>query len=360
MRQTLMRWVHATAMRWVHTKALVATAVAIAVAAVGTITGLLLTGNAVAHPRAAPRPIPAHVQARGHGPLRSPFTGERVKSLGRELIVKIDNIVLARPQTGLTSADIMYVLPVEGGLTRFMAVFSSNIPRVIGPVRSTREDDIELLRQFNRPAFAFSGAQPWLLPVVEHSRIVDLYAGRASGYYRDYSRIAPYNLYADTRALLAQAKGASKAHDIGFRFGPAPPGGRRTSSMTVTYPAASYTFRWSKARQRWLVWMDGSPAVMTSGKQLAPATVVVQYVEVRTSGFLEWGNLRPPYAVTTGKGTAIVLRNGKAYRVYWSRPYAAGGTTFTTRSGQRMNFAPGQVWVVYTGWNRFSRANESQ
>ena len=100
-------------------------------------------------------------------------------ALGRVLAVKIDNLAPARPQTGFTGADIVYVLPVEGGLSRFMAVFSSRFPSVIGPVRSAREDDLELLRQFGRPAFAYSGAQPQLLPVVERARTVDLYAGRA-------------------------------------------------------------------------------------------------------------------------------------------------------------------------------------
>src|SRR5258708_39130674 len=65
-------------------------------------------------------------------PLRSPFTGEPVKALRRVLAVKIDNIVLARPRTGLTRADIVYVIPVEGGLGRFLAVFSSHFPPVIG------------------------------------------------------------------------------------------------------------------------------------------------------------------------------------------------------------------------------------
>jgi len=92
--------------------------------------------------------------------LLSPFTGEPVQALGPVLAVKIDNLAPARPQTGLTGADIVYVLPVEGGLSRFLAVFSSHSPPVIGPVRSAREDDLELLRQFGRPAFAYSGAQP--------------------------------------------------------------------------------------------------------------------------------------------------------------------------------------------------------
>ncbi len=280
--------------------------------------------------------------------LLSPFTGEPVTSLGPVLAVKIDNIVLARPQTGLTSADIVYVLPVEGGLSRFLAIFSSHFPPVVGPVRSARQDDLELLRQFGRPAFAYSGAQPQLLPVVERARIVDLYSGLVGGYFRNSQRIAPYNLYGRTPTLLAEAKGASTAHSIGFRFGPAPAGGRATASASVSYPAARFTFVWSPAAQRWLVWMDGARAGSTEGSQLSAATVVIQHTVVRTSSFLEYGR-RPPYAETTGSGSAVVLRNGKAYQAHWSRPDADGGTTFTTSTGQPMTFAPGPVWVVLVG-----------
>jgi hypothetical protein len=125
-------------------------------------------------------------------PLLSPFTGEPVPSLNRVLAVKIDNIVNARPQTGLTHADIVYVLPVEGGLSRFLAVFSSHYPSVVGPVRSAREDDLELLRQFGRPAFAYSGATATLLPYIQRTaRIVNLYSGTTRGYYRDTSRAPP-------------------------------------------------------------------------------------------------------------------------------------------------------------------------
>jgi hypothetical protein len=169
-----------------------------------------------------------------------------------------------------------------------------------------------------------------------------------AGYYRDYGRIAPYNLYAHPSQLLAQARHASMARDIGFRFGPAPAGGRRTSGETVSYPAASFTFTWSAARRRWLVRMDGARALTTDHGQLSAATVVIQYTTVRTSRFLEWGRMRPPYAESTGSGRALVLRNGKAYHGHWSRPAANGGTTFTTASGQPMTFAPGQVWVVLT------------
>ena len=293
-----------------------------------------------------PGPVtPAKTRSVGTHQLFSPFTGEPVSSLGPVLAVKIDNLASARPQTGLQDADIVYVLPVEGGLSRLLAVFSSHFPAVIGPVRSAREDDLELLRQFGRPAFAYSGAQPQLLPVVEKARIADLYDGRVGGYFRDPRQDAPHNLYAHTSRLLAEASGASKARDIGFRFGPTPSGGRPMTSFSVSYPAASFTFRWSAKACRWLVSMDGVPAQATEGGRLSAATVVVQYTNVRTSPFLEAG-ARPPYAESTGTGTGLVLRDGKSYAIRWSRPDADGGTTFRTLSGQPMTFARGPVWMV--------------
>jgi hypothetical protein len=292
----------------------------------------------------SPAPVPPSASPTSAA-LVSPFTGEPVPAPGPVLAVKIDNIKQARPWTGLRSADIVYSLPVEGGLSRVMAVFSSRFPPVIGPVRSAREDDLELLAQFGRPAFAYSGATPHLLPFIHRAPIVDLYAGTAAGYVRDPRRVAPHNLYARPAALLAQARGASKASDIGFRFGPLPAGGRAASSLSVSYPAASFTFRWSAPAGRWLVWMDGAPALATEGGQLSGATVIIQYTVITTSRFLEYGS-RPPYAVSVGSGSAVVLRNGQAFDVRWSRPSADGGTTYTLPSGQRMTLAPGQVWVI--------------
>ena len=294
----------------------------------------------------APKPAPVHSTKPPPGPLLSPFTGKPVHRLKRVLIVKIGNTVPERPATGLARADIVYLIPVEGGLSRIIAVFSSHYPRVIGPVRSARQDDLQLLRQFGRPAFAWSGAQPQLVPVVEHSSIVDLYAATASGYFRTVDRVEPYNLYADTRTLLRQAPHASVARDIGFRFGPPPDGGRPRKSESVSYPAASFRFRWSPAKDRWLVWMDGSPAISTGAGQLSAPTVVIQRVVVGLSRFLEQGPMMPPDAETVGSGTATVLRNGQAFQARWSRPAAGGGTTFTTDSGKPMTFARGPVWIV--------------
>jgi hypothetical protein len=337
-------------------------AVAVVVAFTISLVAALSSSAAPARPSARPT-LPPHPQP---APTRvvstqlySPFTGEPVRALKPVLAVKIDNIVTARPQTGLQSADIVYVEPVEGGLTRFMAVFSSRVPATVGPVRSARESDLYLLPQFGRPAFAWSGATPHLVPFIERAHIADLYALQVNGYYRISSRVAPENLYANPRTLLKEAPKASKARDIGFRFGAQPAGGRATGSYTVKYPAASYTFRWSAKAKRWLTWIDGAPAGATEGGQLGGATVIIQYVYIGESRFEEYGGL-PPLARSIGSGKAVILRNGRAYTVHWSRPSLNSGTTYTLPGGKRMTFALGQVWVVLAPESPASYANAAR
>ena len=336
-------------------------AAAVAAFTISLIVALNSTAAPVrlsARPTLPPHPQPAPTRVVSTQ-LYSPFTGEPVRALEPVLAVKIDNIVTARPQTGLQSADIVYVEPVEGGLTRFFAVFSAHVPTTVGPVRSARESDLKLLPQFGRPAFAWSGATPHLVPFTERARIADLYALQVGGYYRISSRVAPENLYANPRTLLKEARGVSKARDIGFRFGPQPAGGRATGSYSVSFPAANYTFRWSGKAKRWLVWMDGAPGMATEGGQLGGATVIIQYVDISTSRFEEYGG-RPPLAESVGSGTAVILRDGRAYTAGWSRPNLNGGTTFTLPGGQRMLFAPGQVWVVLAPENHASYVNAAR
>jgi hypothetical protein len=310
-------------LRWNrHTAVITATASALAVALVVSLVLVFTGGSPPGSSPATPGPPPRPQSF-------SPFTGEPMTAPGPVLAVKIDNIAAARPPTGLTSADIVYILPVEGGLSRILAVFSAHFPAVIGPVRSAWEDDLELLAQFGRPAFAYSAPTSHLLLFVQRSTIADLYSGRVGGYFRDSRRIAPHNLYALTPRLLAEApRGnkdrktgfrlrkkppeASKARDIGFRFGAAPAGGRSAQSFPVSYAAATFKFSWSARDGSWLVSMDGKPARAAEGGQLSAPTVVIQHTKVRTSRFLEAGS-RPPYAETTGSGTAVVLRGGHAY-----------------------------------------------
>ncbi|MGP3952435.1 Mut7-C RNAse domain-containing protein [Streptomyces sp. 7N604] len=283
------------------------------------------------------------------GRMLSPFTGLPAEP-APVLAVKIDNVGPSRPHTGLGAADLLYVEQVEAGQTRIMAVLSSKLPEKLGPVRSARESDLELLRQFGQPALAYSGAQSKLNPLIMGAPVYALPPGKApEAYFRDSGRAAPYNLYLRPERLLDAAPDADDSADIGFRFGSAPGGGRQVTEEVVHFPAARFAFTWSPDERRWRVSMDGTPMTTTDGGRLKAATVVVQHVTVRASEFSDrWGSVSP-YSETVGSGTAEVLRDGKGYDARWSRQDAKDGTEFTTPSGEPMNFAEGPVWVLLTG-----------
>lgn len=93
--------------------------------------------------------------------------------------------------------------------------------------------------------------------------------------------------------------------------------------------------------------MDGTPTVAGDGRRIAAATVVVQYVKVRESRFHDVLGNNSPYTQSVGSGRAQVLRDGRAFDVRWSRAAATDGTAFTTADGTPVNFAKGQVWVLF-------------
>ncbi len=238
----------------------------------------------------------------------------------------------------------MYTLPVEGGLSRLLAIFSSHFPPVIGPVRSAREDDLSLLRQFGRPAFAYSGATTLLRPHIHGSRLVDLDVGRTSG--TSATRAGPPPTTSTRtrgscwprrpreqgtrhRVPVRPAAAGRAGHPVGV-------GGLPSGLVHVHLVAGEGAVAGVGERD---------PGGHGHGARLSAATVVIQRTTVRTSRFLEYGS-RPPYAESVGSGTAVVLRSGRAWTVHWSRPTWNTGTTFTAASGKPMTFAPGQIWVL--------------
>ncbi len=277
-----------------------------------------------------------------------PFTGKPYKAARPVVAVKIENTAAGKPQLGLKSADIVYIEQVEAGLTRLMAIFSSKIPPKVGPVRSARISDLHIAPMFGKPAFAYSGAQTKMLPFIAEASLFDVSDSRVPGaYFRQPGRFAPYNLFATTKKLLAGAPKACKAKDVGFTFGDAPAeGGVARKSYTVKWPAARFTFRWSEAEEQWMIWQDGKKDMAAEGGQLGAPTIVIQYTKTERSQFHDSNQSYTPLVHTVGKGSAIVLRDGQAYKARWERESEDGGTTFTTQSGEPMNFAPGQVWVA--------------
>ncbi|MFI6845155.1 DUF3048 domain-containing protein [Kitasatospora sp. NBC_00085] len=297
-------------------------------------------------PSASP---PAGPSGPGGAGAVSPLTG-LPGGAGRIIAVKIDNAAAARPQTGVNAADVVYAVEVEGGLSRFLAVYDSNhLPAGdrIGPVRSARESDLPILQQYGRVDFAYSGAQTAFLPVLAAADVFNSSPVQDSSFFRGQWNVPPFNQYVVPSGVLGHFPDAAVARDVGFRFGDAPAGGVPAASFTARMPAASFTFTWSAAEGRYLVAVDGRPATTTDAGQMGAPTVVVQRVAETTSprGLVDSFGHLVPFAPTVGSGEAVFLRDGAAYRGTWSRSDAAGGTEFSY-AGQPMTFHPGQVWIV--------------
>jgi hypothetical protein len=270
------------------------------------------------------------------------------------IVVKFDNTPSAQPHAGLRSADIVYIEEVEFGLTRLAAVFSTTLPPVVGPVRSARISDIDLLKQFGRPAFAYSGAQSRMRPLLGAASIYDVSGDKGiSGYYRDRNRRAPYDFMGKPAQLLRRAPHASGAQDVGFVFAAATPaGGRAATGVTVSYPASSAQFVYDASSRSYDVRLNKKAARASEGGTQHATTVVIQYVKQYDSGFGDKFGGRTPKEETIGTGTGWVLRGGRAWQVTWSRPAGKSGTTYKAADGSVLAFAPGQVWIALVNRTR--------
>ena len=281
------------------------------------------------------------------------FSG-REGTNGPVLVVKIDDTTQAHPQIGLEDADIIYIEQVEGGLTRLAAVFSSVVPQRIGPVRSARISDIEVMSQFGRVAFAYSGAQRKLLPVIAAANLQDLGAQKQSPtiFTTDPSRIQPYAMVLRADLLMERIEEQNyqidSAKNIGFEFGQLQEGGANTSKVVMHWPAATYSASWSAKENRWLLSHNNSVNVADSGIVLGPTTLVIQMVSITPSEYGDKFGGVTPVSQTVGSGKAYVLRDGQRFVTTWNRASATDGTTFSFADGTVMNFDPGQIWIALT------------
>jgi len=278
----------------------------------------------------------------------------RVGNDGPILAVKIDDTSPARPQIGLEEADLVYIELVEGGLTRLAAIFSSAIPQTIGPVRSARISDIEILAQFGKVVFAYSGAQRPMYPVITAANLWDYGAQRSSSsiYTRDAIRYAPYNLILQSAPLLekvaSDGREVAQSKSPGWTFGDKPKGGVAIDSASVRWPASKYEVTWSATEKRWLLSNGGVADMAASGAQLGATTFVIQNVSITNSVFKSKFGSYTPFSQTVGAGTGYVLRDGRSFKATWSRPTAESGTSWALADGSEIKFSPGSIWVALT------------
>ncbi len=261
------------------------------------------------------------------------------------LAVKIDNVSLARPQSGINQADIVFVEEVEGGLTRLAAVFHSTGAKVVGPVRSMRTGDFNLLGQLNSPLFANSGGNRGARAALAKSTLIDVGASsKPEGYYRDRSRSAPHNLYTNTFnlwAIGADLDTSTPSPMFTFRdpADPIDPSARPVGGVTINYPRSTVDYSWNGSG--WNRSQDGSPTVDTNGKRTAPTTVIVQFVDYGISA----ADAKSPEAVTIGTGTAWVLTDGQVIEATWRRPELTDQTEYVDSEGRPISILPGRTWI---------------
>ena len=309
------------------------------------------TPRATPTPTATPNPTPTP------SPLRSPLTGLPIsaEALARRVVaVKIDNTPGARPQSGLSQAGIVYEHETEGSVTRYTAFFLDSEVDLVGPIRSARFVDRDLVQQFDA-LFAHVGASPPVMEDLRASAAADMdeffYAGDRP-YTRLTSRPSPFNAYVslaglrefgalrhETRRPIESLDFARARQGIGaVRSITIPPGPRTAFQVQYSYDPA--IGRWRRS-------LGGVPDIdAANDAAIAVANVVIQHVEIRVTAFIEdsLGNLSLAIP-TTGSGPVTVFRDGLRIQGTWERPNAEAVTRFRTTRGTPLELRPGPTWV---------------
>jgi len=275
------------------------------------------------------------------------------------LAVKVENLPAARPQWGLDKADVVFEEPVEGGITRFIAVYQCQDASRIEPVRSARFVDIDILKPLGKVLFAYAGA---IQPVVNAVRApgspledVGVFTVPAA-YSRDPARMAPHNLETSTQALY---KAAAQLHYSAtpppalFSYGPPVMGGTPAAAVQLHFPLDVTTWTWHPKSRRWLrSYSDTGPAVQGDNVQISATNVVVLHVVEYPTPYVEDATgAHENQLVLTGSGQAWVFRNGAQFYGKWERQSLSDPTTFVETDGTKITLQPGNTWeeLVPTG-----------
>jgi hypothetical protein len=292
-------------------------------------------------PKPTPKPAPK--------PLTdNPLTGRHGVPRGPVLAVKIDNTSSGRPQLGLDSADVVYVEQVEGGATRLVAVFASRYPGQVGPVRSVRNGDPELLSAYGHAGLVFSGGAGRPLATLHASALADL--SGAGGYSRLGSRPAPYNLVNALSQTAGQLPKIARVRDVGFRWADADPRvatARHASRLTATVGRIPVSFGFDPRTHRWIEVINGQHAHAADGAEISTPNVIVQFCKV-TVDRTDVDVLGSPSALThtVGSGPVVIFRDGRAITGTWSRSKAGAPTRYRDRAGKDITLRTGGSWVL--------------
>ena len=258
------------------------------------------------------------------------------------LVAKIDNVGAARPQTGLNQADVVFEEIVEARLTRFAAVFHSQGSNPVGPIRSGRTQDVDLLSGLNQPLFLWSGGNPGVTAAIDNSDFISInHSGGGGGFYRT-DRPAPHNLYNTTDAVWAQTTPEAGRPSPLFRYflPREEPRGQLTSWLEVQVGINPVRWDWSPQCRCYLRAQYGSSHDLTDGQATAD-NVVVLVTGYRPS----YVDSRSPEAITVGEGKAFVMSEGRLQIGTWQRNVNTDPVRLFRKNGQLMEIDPGRTWV---------------
>lgn len=294
-----------------------------------------------------PKPKPSTTTTT-KAPPTAPLTGlpdPDGSAEGRAVVsIKIDNdSSLARPQTGIDQADIVWDEVVEGQATRFLAMFNSTVPEVVGPVRSVRLTDPLIVWPVGG-IFAYSGGAPYAVQAIEKAPVKLVNESDAgAAMFRDSSRRAPHNLYARPPALFALGGDPTPPPPL-YQYSAAPvTAGTPASAVHIAFANQEFapTYTWDAASGTWKRSTSAGPFVAKSGAQIAPKNVVVFPVVYGGTGV---GNIGAE-AQLVGNGSVQVFTNGRVIQGTWTRPDVEAPMKLVDAAGKPILLTPGQTWV---------------
>jgi len=266
------------------------------------------------------------------------------------LSIKIENTEAARPQTNLEFADVVFEENVEYGISRLIAVYQSDYPDEVGPIRSMRPMDRNIMGSLGGP-LVFSGAQRRFINQAASSGTVLIAQDVGSyGFFRTHDKPAPHNLHGHPADFAKQSKGAvAPAAQWAFAYpetmASAAVAGKPMTKVDIRFsPYAHPHWDWD-AKTSLFKRFEGSSAHKTaSGKQLTATNIVLIYVTVRETGATPQGRSVPETLVAGKKGKGFVFTGGKYIPITWSKKGQFDPFVVLDANKDAVALAPGQTW----------------
>lgn len=317
----------------------------VAVGVVGALAvGACSSGStSAAKPKAAAKLTSTTTKAPPVAPLTGMADPTGIAQTRSLVSIKIDNdSSLARPQTGIDQADIVWDEVVEGEGTRFLAMFQSQVPDVVGPVRSVRLTDPLIVWPYGG-IFAYSGGAKYAVDGISQApvkRIDESAAGNAM--FRDSARRPPHNLYAHPAQLFTLGGVPAPPPPVFDYATGAVTAGRVVTSVHIGFSSEfAPTYTWDAASGTWRRSTRAGPFVVKSGAQIAPRNVVVLPVVYGGAGLGQIG----AEARLVGAGPVKVFTNGREIDGTWSRAAKTDRIALVGADGTPIRLTPGQTWV---------------